>query len=478
MEQPNHIDELMRQRLQHAVAPPPAAVWPRVEAALRKRRRRFLFFWFLGAGMACLGLLGWWWRSGVVEKNTWMYQTEAKDVNTDQTKPAAIAGNNPVATNQKENETLETATISQVQKGEKEAGNTAIPGMEDLKQQARTNKTSRKTEQKGVSKTQLPTEISGLAIMPAGAPTTDKDIPKPIVSDMGISSRKETPFIPTLNVPLASPLSPSHPLTSHTSLAPLTPSIVKNKKETRNCYDFAGHPNVLLIDAYLGPSLVRKEMSTGPDNQPYLAQRRNTESRDWSYSAGLRASILLDRHFLLRSGLHYDQINEKFEYFDPNYVQVTIRQTTQIVNGQPVTVIDTLGVDYGEHYLKSYNRFGMLDIPLEVGVELRNGRSGLSLNAGFAVNVLFWKRGAILSPIDGRPAYFTPGSGTVDVFRAKAGLSAMGSVQWFCHLRPKLRIFAEPTVRAVLRPVTISGHPVEQRYGMLGLNIGMTRILD
>ena len=235
---------------------------------------------------------------------------------------------------------------------------------------------------------------------------------------------------------------------------------------------------MLLLDAYLGPSLTRKEMRTGPDNQPYLAQRRNTETKDWSFSAGLRASLLLDRHFLLRSGIHYDQITEVFEYIDPNSVEVTIRQTTQIVNGQPVTVIDTLGVEYGEKYLKSFNRFGMLDIPLQAGVELRNGRTGLSLNGGIALNVLFWKRGAIISPVDGQPAYFTPGSGTVEVFRANAGLSAMGSVQWFCHLRPRLRVFAEPYVRMVLRPVNVPGHPVEQRYGILGLHIGVTRIFD
>ena len=219
-------------------------------------------------------------------------------------------------------------------------------------------------------------------------------------------------------------------------------------------------------------------MITGPDNQPYLAQRRNTERRDWSFSAGLRASLLFDRHFLVRSGFHYDQVNEVFEYIDPNSVEVIIRQTTQIINGQPVTVIDTLGVEYGEHYQKTYNRFGMLDIPLEAGVELRNGRTGLSLNGGLSVNVLFWKRGAILSPIDGQPAYFTPSKGTVDVFRRNVGVSAIGSIQWFCHLRPRLRVFAEPYARVVLRPVNLSSHPVEQRYNMVGLNIGMTRIFD
>ncbi|MCC6279727.1 MAG: hypothetical protein IT262_03945, partial [Saprospiraceae bacterium] len=344
------------------------------------------------------------------------------------------------------------------------------------------------------SKTQILEPVQPVLTSHLSAPQT------PEIPAEGIPADNQE-AIPTTDAPLLTshlslltsnlPLLTSHlsPLTSRFS--PLTsrfiphPSflipekrIVRNKKETRSCYDFAEHPNVLLVDGYFGPSLTRKEMRTGPDNQPYLAQRRNTETKDWSFSAGLRASLLLDRHFLLRSGVHYDQITEQFEYIDPDFVEVTIRQTTQIINGQPVTVIDTLSVDYGEKYLKSFNRFGMLDIPLQAGVELRNGRTGVSINGGIALNVLFWKRGAILSPVDGQPAYFTPGSGTVDVFRTRAGLSAMGSVQWFCHLRPRLRVFAEPYVRMVLRPVNVPSHPVEQRYGMLGLNVGVTRIFD
>ncbi len=469
MEHPNQIDELLRQRLHDAVAPPPAFVWPRVEAALRKRRRRFLFFWLFAAGITGTGLFGWWLQAGrqktEAQANARMEQYAEKATTNTPATSVRVEKNKP------ENTAADQAQINGLTispKYTQDAGNAAAA-------QKKVN-TKGLLNQQISSKTQILVPVQPVLTSRLSAPQT------PEIPAEGIPADNQE-AIPTTDAPLLTSrfsllTSNRSPLIPHSSFLIPEKRIVRNKKETRSCYDFAEHPNVLLVDGYFGPSLTRKEMRTGPDNQPYLAQRRNTETKDWSFSAGLRASLLLDRHFLLRSGVHYDQITEQFEYIDPDFVEVTIRQTTQIINGQPVTVIDTLSVDYGEKYLKSFNRFGMLDIPLQAGVELRNGRTGVSINGGIALNVLFWKRGAILSPVDGQPAYFTPGSGTVDVFRTRAGLSAMGSVQWFCHLRPRLRVFAEPYVRMVLRPVNVPSHPVEQRYGMLGLNVGVTRIFD
>ena len=467
----NHIDKMLRNRLHDATAPPPAFVWPRVEAALRKRRRRFLFFWLFGAGIAATGLMTWWLT---MEQHHAPYTGKVQPFPTATTEHEKTASA-PVAAPETARQVNTTASSQK----------NAVPTDSHQKTQAAV---ARKRDEDVVKKSPVETTAVTAAtpVKTLSEPTPAPTVPDVLTKLENISQEPVTAF--SYPFPVFQPVSAVQPFlisktsklrrAAFTAVVPAPINIVRNKKETRNCYDFAQHPNVLLLDAYLGPSLARKEMHTGPDNQPYLAQRRNTETRDWSFSAGLRASLLLDRHFLLRSGLHYDQVNEVFEYIDPNSVEVTIRQTTQIVNGQPVTVIDTLSVEYGEHYLKSFNRFGMLDIPLEAGVELRNGRNGVSLNGGIALNLLFWKRGAILSPVDGRPAYFTPGKGTVDIFRANAGVSAIGSIQWFCHVRPRLRVFAEPYARVVLRPVNLPNHPVEQRYSMLGLNIGMTRIFD
>ena len=185
----------------------------------------------------------------------------------------------------------------------------------------------------------------------------------------------------------------------------------------------------------------------------------------------------LKGNFLIRTGLHYDQMTERFEYIDPKYVITHVANVYHPDTG--LTTLDTTGVEYGENYQKTYNRFGMLDIPLAVGVELRKGRSGFNFNAGMTINFLFWKRGAIISPETGGPVWFTPGQkDAADIFRPNSGLSATASVQWFYHLKPRLRIFVEPSFRKMLRPVTLPSHPIEQRYGIGGLRFGLTKILN
>jgi hypothetical protein len=224
----------------------------------------------------------------------------------------------------------------------------------------------------------------------------------------------------------------------------------------------------------LGPSLAQRELISSPDNRPYLTRRLGTERRDLAYNVGLRAALMIKGNFLIRTGLHYDQITEIFEYIDPSYVKYLV----EIVNQNGVSTIDTVGVEYGEKYQKTFNRLGMLDIPLMAGVELRNGRSGFSIHAGMSFNVLFWKRGAILSPDTGIPASFTPNSGNLAVFRPRTGVSANASVQWFYHLTPRVRLFVEPYFKKVLRPVSLQAYPVQQRYGIGGLRFGCTKILN
>jgi len=140
-------------------------------------------------------------------------------------------------------------------------------------------------------------------------------------------------------------------------------------------------------------------------------------------------------------------------------------------------VTDTIGIEYGTNYLKTYNRYAMLDIPLQAALELRSGATGVSLNLGGSVNVLFEKRGSMLDTT-GKPASFTPGSGPNEVFRTSLGLSLMGSIQWFYHLNPRTRVFVEPYYRHILDPVTRPELSYEQSYGVGGVRLGLTRIFD
>lgn len=435
--QKHHLDEIFHQRLHNAEVPPPPFVWPAVEQALQpKRRRRPIAFWWLtAAGTVLLGAVALW----------ALNQQEAAQLSAF-TPPVAISStteqtlDNPAAS-------LELPTAVHVQ--------------------------SESYQTKGATRPTTPRQHNPLN---AGErPVTYSNPSSPSAEPVAEATPVSTPA--TLNIANLPLLSGENSISAAQeadmpTLKPFKSGARRKKVQPRVCYDFNRHPSALLIDVYAGPSIAQRSLTSRQDDEPYLKQRLATESRDLAFNAGLRASLMFNRNFLLRTGLHYDQFTEVFEYIDPTSVTYTLKFTP----GNPIP--DTIGVQYGENYLKTYNRYGALDIPLMVGVEMRSGRSGFNINAGISANVLFWKRGAIIDPQTHEPARFGGKKETLseEVFRTRLSLSAGATVQWYWHVTPHTRLFVEPSFRQVLRPVTLQSHSVDQRYSILGLRLGYTMI--
>lgn len=455
-QEPNHIDKHFHQRLYGAEVTPPAFVWVNVENELRKRRRRIVFFWLMALGLGGAGLWGMWnWHNGsrqmaTVRNIPGTGSAVEKTGELPGARPAAPAGN-----------------ISPESRRLPEDRSPAVSTKELRIIPSAVNKLRERP---------LPSPRR-----PAETPAGD-DLTAPALVD-NRTGGYELPdaVLPTAMTGFALPgNAPAQPLVfNRKNEWPKAKPFIRKKKDPHFCYDFSQHPTVWMADVYGGPSFARRSFeSNGPAYEQYRKQRQDTETKDFSFNAGMRGSLLLGRHFLLRSGLHYEQMTEVFEYADPDYVKYLVEITHTTVDGKPVTIIDTVGVEYGENYTKTFNRYGMLDVPVAAGLELRSGRFGLSLNGGFSLNLLFWKRGSILST-GGKPQPFTPGEkGAVEVFRPRTGVSVEGSAQIFFHLQPRLRIFAEPYFRQVLKPVTLDDQPVDQRYRISGIKFGLTRILN
>ncbi len=439
--EPNHIDDIFRHRLFDAEVTPPAFVWPNVERQLQKRKRRLFFLWLFAFGIAGTGLWAMYHR----------YAATTPEVVSTQVQQHA-AGNQDNIVAAAESQPAQDGSTTELS-----AGIGAAPLSQGMTEQNRMSKDGGIQPVTGINDKEF-------EALPGAVP----DASSPGQAVRTWSDFKD--FLP-LQTTTAEPLEHSGKVN-----LPQARIFIRKKKDPKYCYDFTGNPNVWMIDAYLGPSFSKRSLeATDPASEQYAQMRRATEQTDWSFNAGLRGSLLLGRHFLVRTGLHYEQKTEVFEYADPNYIKYIV----EIVNqpGEP-TMIDTVDIEYGENYVKTYNRYGFLDIPLEIGGEIRRGRFGLSINAGTSFNILFLKSGTILSPA-GQPEPFTPGEkGATEVFRPRTGWSATGSAQLFFHLQPTLRVFAEPYYRQILKPITLDNQPVEQRYGNWGLKIGMTKILD
>jgi hypothetical protein len=436
----DRLDELLRRRLQAAAAPPPPHVWPAVEDTLRKRKRRLLL-WLFAAGTlsaAAVMYLSALRPEALEPKPEYAAPRQEKVAATspaDRSSPAVRASDNQV------HASLQPALVAEPR--------FARPRSEP------------------VAPAIAPApEISPAAPAPLSPAMQAVEIPAAPL-DHGFSAASLLPGS-AIQAPAAAFRLPASP-----KQIPFT--LPRKRKDPGSCYDFSGRPNVWFTDVYAGPSLPSRRLtSPDPEFQNYSRLRRETESPGTAFNAGLRASMLLNRHYLVRAGLHYDQFTEVFEYADPNYIEYTVKVRNELIGGVWQTITDTIGVDYGEHYQKTYNRYGMLDIPIMLGGEWRSGRTGFSLQAGASVNVFFWNRGAMLSP-QGVPTDFNRDQ---PAFRARTGASLMASVQWFWHLRPQWRVFVEPYYRRVLQPISPDGSPTRQQYSLQGVQLGITKILD
>ncbi len=444
MSSSSHIDRQLRERLAEAEAAPPPFVWANIEAGLRRRKRRRFFFWLAVGG-----------TTGALLYALWL-QFHASGV----TVPGA-----PGASVESRQETAYPGTSAP-------AVLPVSPGMpaEEATQPAiypgETHPPVRpRTTGKGSAMTHLPVTV----------------LPQAVVADVTTTSDAATPAAgqtPDARVKSLDPLDQIH--TEKPVLKPeLSPvavvSPIRLHQKPDYSHPFRGTKPVWMLDAYAGPSITHKQLSANDSSgQALLEGRLESESEDWGFHAGVRASVVLNRHFVVRGGLHYEQFVEQFEYVNPNSIQVLTQQTTLIIDNKPVTVTDTLDVVYGDEYTKTYNRFGLLDLPLEVGVEVRGRRSGLSLQGSASVNLLFWKSGSMLNeqsipePINDIDP--TP-------FKDRVGLSIGGSAQWFYCLHPYTRLFVEPYYRQVVKPVSGPGYTLSQRYGFGGLRVGFTQVL-
>lgn len=443
MESQHHkMDEIFRQRLHDAEAPPPPFVWPALEQELRKRRRRMALWIFTGScmiAMAAAGLIWMRYRPG-------------------QTNPSKASEVTSVQTPQ-----LECATSMYAAKNKPAA--VAAPSLSKGKKP--------KAARSGFSPAASPKDVPAFSEVPVLSQET------PAVQTSGatadIVEEATSPISQITHADLTLPPVAPASFALGKTLSPKTFKAIGRSKKVvpRLCYDFDRHPSAWLIDVYAGPSFAQSSLTSRLEDRPYLNQRLATENPLVAMNVGLRASLMFNRNLLVRTGLHYNRITEEFEYIDPTYVKYHIVAT--VVNG--MTKIDTVGVEYGEHYQKVYNRYSSLDVPLMAGVEMRRGRSGVSINAGASVNIWFKKSGTIIDPATGKPARFdNDGALAGKVFRNSMGLSACASIQWYYHLGPHLRVFAEPSFRQILRPVSLKNHPVEHRYTILGIKLGATKI--
>jgi len=141
----------------------------------------------------------------------------------------------------------------------------------------------------------------------------------------------------------------------------------------------------------------------------------------------------LAKRLLVKTGIQYSQISEKF--FDS------------------LIIID---------------RYRSIDIPFLIGYDVTTGSFKTTVNAGIIYNIYSWYKGLTL--IDYRGLVDL---NVADIYKHNTGVSLYLGVNLSKEINNKIELIAEPYFRYRLSYMTKSSAPFNQKINIAGANIGI-----
>ena len=233
------------------------------------------------------------------------------------------------------------------------------------------------------------------------------------------------------------------------------------------------------IGIQAGPALALKQLRGGGGGwEPtgHLSGRKATEKTMESYTAGMFYSVATRKGLVIKTGLDYRQINEKF------FLSYSEKKT-ELVNGVVAVTVDQSGNTVGQtlgvkevttttiYSNTAYNNFRFINVPIGAGYRHEAQKSRWEITGGLDFNLYFSAVGTIYNLNNTPAAIGTGGSGSA--FRQNAGtglwLSYAYDRKWTEHLRWQV----SANFQTPLKPVSGREYPLVQRYYNIGLQAGL-----
>ncbi|TDH28068.1 hypothetical protein EXU57_06285 [Segetibacter sp. 3557_3] len=233
------------------------------------------------------------------------------------------------------------------------------------------------------------------------------------------------------------------------------------------------HP--MFLEVYGSPDYARKSVVAPNMTADYLARKDSSENFSYAFTAGFRLVKPFGKNMVLKTGLQYAQINEKFLFRRENERrQTTVITIRSIIRspGDTLLVRDTSTVEQiGYLVTSSMNKYRSIDLPLIVGYEWGSDRLRVALNAGVLLNLSSWQTGQMLDTgYNAVPINKAPGG---QVFKRNLGVGLYAGVSIMKGISNNLQIFAEPWFRYNFSQMTTAQNPFTQKFQVAGLSLGI-----
>ena len=263
-------------------------------------------------------------------------------------------------------------------------------------------------------------------------------------------------------------LTPGKTLTTRASIFVGCPTIEKNAAGNKKYWEM-----------YAGPDYIIKNYKTFGDTASYNYLQKRKASTEFSsaFSAGVRYTRVFNNGMSARTGVNFSQVNEKFNYVNPNelkFVTVITRRVVVRAPGDTLYFNDTLQYQQsGTHVRTTYNHYRNIDIPVVIGYELGNGKIHANINAGVIINIYSWYKGDVLDT-SYQPVTITTGKGANTYqYKTNIGVGFLGSFSLYYKINDKMHILLEPYFRYNLSPMSKENLNLQQKYHTVGVRAGI-----
>lgn len=235
--------------------------------------------------------------------------------------------------------------------------------------------------------------------------------------------------------------------------------------------------NDTYIEAYFSPDFAFKNvLSTKAGNDTYLQKKDSSESMSLGYTIGARFSKSITNNLLLKAGLQYSQMSEKFTLRTENDRRQTIviNSNTIVRPGQSDTTISdtSVFVQIGYRVRTNMNYYKSLEVPVILSYEFPQrdeSKWKLALNVGAIVNITSWYDG---KTIDAGYNVVNIGSKSNNGFyKHQFGVSLYGGLSVIRNITSDLDVFAEPYFRYGSYNVQ-GGAGFNQKFNLAGIQLG------
>jgi len=234
------------------------------------------------------------------------------------------------------------------------------------------------------------------------------------------------------------------------------------------------------LEVYGSPDYTMKSLSGNGLNSAYIQKKDSAEKMYGGFTIGAKISKNVGDHFMLKAGLQYSQLNEKFALRTESE-----RRTTVVIVSRTVirpqgdtTFNDTTSVtQIGYAVRKSINNYKNLEVPIGIGYEFGEAKDKwkLAVNGGIILNITSWYNGVTLDTAYNVVSVNSKGNS--GFYSRGTGLSVYGSVSLIRNINEKLDVFAEPYFRVGLSSIS-SNIGYSQKFNAAGISLGVRMKLN